>query len=131
MGIDIYTRWDDMTEEDRGAQITGFSVTSGHIGYLREAYHGGPYATRELLPEAFETEPEIEDDEYVRGAAIPADVLEERLPNVLKTVEERERKIYLSDDKQIAEVQKSFVDYVELIRKLEDEGRNPTIIASY
>jgi hypothetical protein len=33
----------------------GFSVEHGHLGYLREAYHGEPYATRVLVPESFET----------------------------------------------------------------------------
>lgn len=42
-----------MTEHERRAQQTGFSVVHGHVGYLREAYHGEPYATRVLVPEAF------------------------------------------------------------------------------
>ena len=39
MGIDIYMRWDGMTEEDRDKQITGFDATKGDVGYLREASH--------------------------------------------------------------------------------------------
>ena len=63
MGIDIYMRWDGMTEEDRDKQITGFDATVGEVGYLREAYHGGPYATRYLVEEAFEDSPEGRADE--------------------------------------------------------------------
>ena len=55
MGIDIYMEWDNMTEEDKHAQLTGFSIEHGHVGYLREAYHGNPYVTRFLLKEAFES----------------------------------------------------------------------------
>jgi hypothetical protein len=71
MGIDIYLEWDDMTEEEKQAQATGFSVVSGDVGYLREAYHGGPYATRLLVREAFESENCV--------AEIPAAVMRERL----------------------------------------------------
>jgi hypothetical protein len=49
----VYTSWRGQTEKEQAAQITGFSVVHGHVGYLREAYHGEPYATRVLVPEAF------------------------------------------------------------------------------
>lgn len=54
MGIDIYAEWDGMTEAEHDAQLTGFSVEHGHVGYLREAYHGEPYTTKVLVPGAFE-----------------------------------------------------------------------------
>lgn len=54
MGIDVYARWDGQTEAERQAQYTGFSIVSGDVGYLREAYHGEPYATRALFPECFD-----------------------------------------------------------------------------
>ena len=54
MGIDIYARWKGQTEAEEQAQNTGFSAVHGHVGYLREAYHGEPYATRYLAAEAFE-----------------------------------------------------------------------------
>jgi hypothetical protein len=41
MGIDIYAEWDGMTAAEQKAQISGFSVDRGLVGYLREAYHGG------------------------------------------------------------------------------------------
>lgn len=53
MGIDIYVEWNGQTDADKETQRTGWSTRAGHVGYLREAYHGGPYATRVLLPEAF------------------------------------------------------------------------------
>jgi len=74
MGIDIYLEWDTMSEEDRKAQATGFSITSGNVGYLREAYHGGPYATRILVREAFEADN--------CKAPIPAAVMRERLTSL-------------------------------------------------
>jgi len=78
MGIDIYLKWDGMTKEDQQNQHTGFNTTSGHVGYLREAYHGGPYATKILCREAFEAD-ECE-------AQIPAEVLRERLTQVTEPV---------------------------------------------
>jgi hypothetical protein len=33
MGIDIYAKWDGMSEAEEAAQITGFSVEHGHVGY--------------------------------------------------------------------------------------------------
>lgn len=74
MGIDIYLEWDGMEEEEKSAQATGFSTTSGNVGYLREAYHGGPYATRILVREAFEAEN--------CRAQIPAETMRERLTHV-------------------------------------------------
>jgi hypothetical protein len=74
MGIDIYLKWKDQAESDKRRQYTGFSTTSGNVGYLREAYHGGPYATQILCREAFEST-ECE-------AQIPAAVLRERLTQV-------------------------------------------------
>lgn len=74
MGIDVYLKWKNMDQDDEKQQITGFSTTAGGRGYLREAYHGGPYATRILCREAFESE--------TCEAQIPAEILRERLTNV-------------------------------------------------
>jgi hypothetical protein len=75
MGIDIYLEWDGMDEEEKQAQTSvGFSITDGAVGYLREAYHGGPYATRILVREAFESED--------CTARIPAAVMRERLTHL-------------------------------------------------
>lgn len=49
MGIDVYLTWDNQTEAEKKAQYTGFSVEAGKVGYLREAYHGSPYATHALF----------------------------------------------------------------------------------
>lgn len=74
MGIDIYLKWDGMTAKDKKQQITGFSTTAGKTGYLRESYHGGPYATHIFFREAFEAE------SY--EAEIPAAVMRERMDSV-------------------------------------------------
>ena len=121
MGIDIYLRWDEMTEAERKAQYTGFSIEHGHVGYLREAYSGAPYATRVLMPEAFD------DDAPEDGVRIPAATLRERLPDTLDACRERERLIYKSDDAPT----RAFEDFVQLAERLETEGRNPRVIASY
>ena len=60
MGIDIYMKWEGQTEEEERAQITGFEVSgrAGGVGYLREAYHGAPYATMFFVGEAFGEDPQ-------------------------------------------------------------------------
>lgn len=75
MGIDVYLEWEGMDEEKKQEQYScGFSIMGGHTGYLRESYHGEPYATQILVREAFES-----DD---CRAQIPAAVMRERLTNV-------------------------------------------------
>jgi hypothetical protein len=125
MGIDIYAQWKGQTEEEKQAQLTGFSVVHGHVGYLREAYHGEPYATRHLVPEAF--------DAKGHEAAIPAAMLRERLPKTLELVEERERELYGQPDlAEISKVKKSFSDFVALCERKEEETGEPvSIVASY
>ena len=49
MGIDVFMSWGDGPSFD-GDYETAFC---GANGYLREAYHGDPYATVVLVPEAF------------------------------------------------------------------------------
>jgi hypothetical protein len=123
MGIDIYAEWKGMSDAEKKAQITGFSVEHGHVGYLREAYHGEPYATKVLVPESFET----------GRAEIPAETLWQRLGETLKAAEQREREIYDETDiNAIGRVLKSYVDFVELCARKEDETGTPcVIIASY
>jgi len=123
MGIDIYAEWKGMSDAERKAQVTGFSVEHGHVGYLREAYHGEPYATHVLVAESFET----------GRAAIPAATLRERLPETLEAAEQRERELYgETDEAAIGRVLKSYRDFVELCAQKEDETGAPClIIASY
>src|SRR5579863_6649814 len=98
MGIDIYAEWDGMSEAEKAAQITGFSVEHGHVGYLREAYHGEPYATKVLVPEAFEE----------LRVPIYAETLRDRLPATLVVAEQREREIYgVTEQAEIDRVLKS------------------------
>ncbi len=125
MGIDIYTRWEGQTEEEKRAQICGFDITVGGVGYLREAYHGEPYATRYLVREAFEGP--------TATAQIRASVLRERLPRTIELALEREREVYgnrkvTRDDPCI----RSFIEFVELVEKKEREtGKLVNIVASY
>ena len=86
MGIDIYARWKGQTRRERKAQVTGFSTVHGHVGYLREAYHGGPYVTRFLVREVFEAS----DAE----AAIAASHLRARLPLAVLMALFRYAKVY-------------------------------------
>jgi hypothetical protein len=122
MGIDIYARWRGQSQEEIEAQYCGFSTVAGNVGYLREAYHGEPYATRHLCAEAF-AEGE---------AAIPAATLRERLPQTLILAEERERRLYGGKEEDIRAVKQSFSDFVSLCEQKERETGVPVrIIASY
>lgn len=119
MGIDIYMRWKGQTEAEKQAQYTGFSTLAGNVGYLREAYHGGPYATKYLVKEAFD-----ESD----GAKIQSKVLHDRLPETIKIVADRERKKSSDTSGAI----KSFVDFVKLAESKEKETGEPvTVVASW
>lgn len=123
MGIDIYARWRGQTDAEREAQAKAWlSTTGGEFGYLREAYHGEPYATRHLCREAFECE----------SAFIPSAVLHERLPETLRLAEERERTIYKSDERSIEEVKQSFRSFVGLCALKEREtGAQVLIVANF
>lgn len=125
MGIDIYLSWRNQAEEQHAAQITGFSVVSGHVGYLREAYHGEPYVTHFLVSEVFGND--------TASAAIPAATLRARLPEALELAEERERTVYNeTDPAAIADVKRSFIDFVELAEAKERASGAPcTVTASY
>jgi hypothetical protein len=75
MGIDVYLRWHGQTPEEAEAQEDAYlSLDGGAVGYLRESYSGGPYATKILCREAFES--------ASREAQIPAAILRERLTSV-------------------------------------------------
>jgi len=125
MGIDIYLRWKGQTKEEEEAQYTGFSVQHGHVGYLREAYHGGPYATKLLFPETWNDEGQ--------EARIPNAVLRERLPKALDAAVVRERTVYGETDVTLesCDMAKSIQSFVELHGKLEQEGKDPWIYNSY
>lgn len=128
MGIDIYARWDGQTDEEREAQYCGFSIVSGHVGYLREAYHGEPYATRYLVAEAFSRP----DDEEEDGVPIAAALLQERLPHTLALARQRHKVIYQEEDETIVPYLKSYEDFVELCaRKEANTGKPCRIVASY
>ena len=123
MGIDIYMRWDGMTEGDREKQITGFDATVGDVGYLREAYHGGPYATKYLVEEAFEN--------GVGDVHIPAKELRKRLPLTKDIVIQRAKEVYKEELTEDDAVVKAFEDFVKLGEALEEDGRKPTVYASW
>lgn len=90
MGIDIFAEWSGMTEDEKNAQYTGFSTVHGKAGYLREAYHGGPYATRHLVREAFEAES--------AQAPIPAATLRARLIEAVMLTLYRHHVVYGEGD---------------------------------
>jgi hypothetical protein len=124
MGIDIYAKWDGMTEaEEFEQQRALLSAEHGHVGYLREAYHGEPYATKVLVPEAFQE----------LRVPIHAATLQDRLPAVLVVAAQRERTIYgETNQAEIEGVLQSYRNFVALCAQKEAETGEPClIIASY
>jgi hypothetical protein len=121
MGIDVYARFEASEGKRRRKWL---SELEDYAGYLREAYHGEPYATRHLVPEAFEC-PD--------GAKIPAAVLRERLPETLRIAEVRARSVYGATS--MAEVEptlQQFRSFVELCERMErDHGVTVRIVASW
>ena len=125
MGIDIYMNWDKQSEDEKQGQYTGFSIEHGHVGYLREAYHGHTFATRYLVEEAFANDAPDE------GVAIPCNVLRERLPETLKLHIQRHKETYGEDVKEDDPSAKALTNFVELAERLTVEHKHPTIIASW
>lgn len=124
MGIDIYMRWNGQTKQEREAQFKGFDTTIGDAGYLREAYHGGPYATEVLVKECFEGESCTQ--------RIPAATLRARLPETIETVKIRAKKVYDKTLDDSSPQVKSFEAFVSLAEKKESELGEPVEIhASY
>jgi hypothetical protein len=146
VGIDIYLRYRGMTDEEQQKQYGGFRIDAGDVGYLREAYHGGPYATRMLVPQAFTDGNDAAlhamctaDDKAGRCkewegemcgyVAIPAAAMRERLEETLATVRLRSLKVYgePADDATL----KAFTDFVELAERWQKEGKSIGVHASY
>jgi hypothetical protein len=120
-GIDIYAEWTGMTGTERAAQWGCCGVEYGHVGYLREAKHGEPYATKALVPEAF----------VMDRVPIYADKLEARLPEVLAIAEQREREIYgVTSKAEINRLLKSYRDFVGLCARKEAETGEPCLIVA-
>jgi hypothetical protein len=130
MGIDVYLEWKDKDDSDRGLQ-TGI-LADGACGYLREAYHGEPYATKLLLKEAFQVN--YGNDESYR-CRIDSEELEARLPEALKLTAERFFNLYKRGDGNAMDTLKQMlneiVDFVDKFKQLEAEEQEPFIEVSY
>ena len=129
MGIDVYASWKGMTKTEETNQHNEiFSIAHGHTGYLREAYHGGPYVTKILVPEAFA------DENVGEAVPIPAHVMRERLGEALSAAMLRQQKVYNEpmDGEHTKMVCQSFKAFVELCAAKEAETGEPCrIYASY
>lgn len=124
MGIDIYAKWRGQTKDEEEKQMTGFSVTSGDVGYLREAYHGGPYVTKYLVQEAFEAESS--------SANIPGKVLRQRLPGAVMLAMVRNKKVYQDDDpanKEMKDINEALKDVFE--NQMQDSSHEEIVAQFY
>jgi hypothetical protein len=117
MEIEIFVKWKGMTEAEEKAQV------AGHVGYLCETKGGNLFATKVLVPEAFER----------LRVPIYARRLQNRLPETLVVAERREREDWgVTDQAEINCILKSYRDFVALCARKEAETGEPClIIASY
>jgi len=116
MGKDVYLKWEGQTEKEKSAQYTGFDITAGKVGYLRERYGEAVSALSTFLPEEWEGD-----------IVLPAAKLKERLPETLKKVAER-----YSGSKFKKQAMQSYRDFVKLAEKKEREiGKPCSIYVSY
>ena len=124
MGIDIYLKWEGMLPEEKRGQITGFDTTKGDVRYLREAYHGEPYATKYFVKEAFTSK--------TSQAKIKAATLKKRLPKAIKMAIEREKVVYGGVITKKDPVVQSYVNFAKLAEMKEKKSGEPcTVVASY
>jgi hypothetical protein len=121
MGIDVYLKWEGQTEAELAAQITGFSIEAGHVGYLREAYHGVPYATYVLVPEGWEDAK----GNHPGEVEVPAATLLKRLPKAIKACIERHRRVYHETIGPDDPPCKAFSDFVRLAVEMEKKTGQP------
>ena len=108
------------------------SATSGR------AYHGGPYATQLLAPEAFTA---AMSPDHARGCGLDVDhmgavhvqaaTLRRRLPDTCEVVIRRARKVYGEELTPDSPEVRAFIDFVELAERLERRGCCPRIFASF
>ena len=145
MGINIDMTWKGETEEERKTKelaidrsvaegveglaagrinVPGVGRTAlGHVGYLFEAYHGGPYATLVLLPEV--TGPEV------RVAKVPAAAMRSRLAEATAAARVRAREVFGDQTGAVGEAMaKSLADFVALAERKETETGEPVTVAA-
>ncbi|MDA1062212.1 MAG: hypothetical protein O2895_04805, partial [Chloroflexi bacterium] len=103
---------------------------AGDVGYLREAYHGGPYATHVLMPEAFAAAPGIDSDRS-GGVRIPSATLRERLDEACDVAIVRARAVYGQRLTRESPEVRARAELGVLAERLEREGREPRVLASY
>ena len=140
IGIDVFMSWGS----GPSFEGNGERAFRGANGYLREAYHGGPYATVVLVPEAFGDPrrvaqafdvPGFEDAAVGTDAAgyvsIPASVLRSRLPSALLTVAQRYRTVYDEECGEGHPALREFVEFVELAERMEATLGRVGVLASW
>jgi len=118
-----FQEWVEEWIAGRG-NVPGVGRTAlGHIGYLYEAYHGGPYATLVLVPEV--TEPDA------RVAKVPAAAMRTRLGEAMAASRLRARKFYGDETGALGEAMaRSFADFVALAERKEAETGEPVTVTA-
>ena len=118
MGIDCYLEWKDKQ---------GYHFEAPY--YLRESYHGEPYATPVLFKEAFAVNDGNEESYRCR---VDSEELETRLPEALNLTAERHFKIYSHEGlESLKQSLQDIVDFVQEFKELEEIGEEPFIQVSY
>jgi hypothetical protein len=145
MGIEVEMTWKGETEEERKEKelsmarsidelveawtagrrnVPGVGRTAlGHVGYLYEAYHGGPYATPILVPEAFEAAD--------HAAKVPAAAMRSRLAASMAAARLRAREVFDDETGALGDAMaKSLADFVALAERKEGETGEPVTVTA-
>jgi len=161
MGIDVYLNWTGKTQEEAKAQVTGFAIDVGDVGYLRESYFASDYyATQVLFPEAWELgsvkvghtwpngaefvmrsdgfEPTFPYVVQIGGNAIPANSASPHVAYPAAVLRDRlPRALHANaqrytDERDAMEMAATSIqDFVEMYEQLAAAGKNPAVCVSY
>lgn len=121
MSIQVTMTWAGMTAEESHGLVAGIEPKDCCPVWFQENYHGGPYPSKYLLAEAYESSS--------GQAQIPALVLESRLGETIRLAIERQKNAY----NEVAylydpEVYRYDV-FVKTARLVEDRTGNPVTIS--
>jgi hypothetical protein len=119
MGLDIYLKWNNQTDDERQAQFTGFRIDCGNVGYLRASWLMREEI--ELYSNVFKpnwdglNDGESENIDFISQKQL--DILEEEIKKYNKNtnISEEDRKIII----------KSVREFYNLAKEKQLAGLNP------
>jgi hypothetical protein len=124
IGVDVYLKWDGMTDKDKSNQCTGFDVTCGRFGYLRANYGGSSRLKAiELLFDSVK--------DWDTDWPVDIRILKQNLEKLEKGLFKDNRDDFYRSEKDKDEEIQSYSDFTKLAEQLNSEGKNPKVHFSY